>query len=305
MIRPAGVLAQRPQMMDFARCPKAGSTLCTAASVVMTLGPIEPDRLIEYDRVRFTRAVERGLREPSRTWRPHSRVGSIMPALDREGDLHILDLGGDGNRFTPQFVAEVGALVEEVAATPPPRALVTTASGEAWALGLDLEWIAENPEQAGQLLIAMHDLDARMLELPVPTVAAIDGHAYASGALFALAHDSRVMRADRGFFCLPEIDGQIAFTPGLTALVRARLAPQAAPEMLTTGARYGGRQALARGIVDRIVDHDTLAPGGERPATPRSQGVAPVARRAERLASRDGAGRSNSIVQQPTSSFVS
>jgi hypothetical protein len=46
--------------------------------------------------------------------------------------------------------------------------------------------------------------------------------------MLALAHDFRVMRADRGYFCFPEADIRIPFTPGMAALIQAKLTPQAA-----------------------------------------------------------------------------
>jgi enoyl-CoA hydratase/carnithine racemase len=58
------------------------------------------------------------------------------------------------------------------------------------------------------------------------------------------------MRADRGFFCLPEVDIGIPFSAGMSALVQARLVPPVAHEAMTTGRRYGGTDALAKGIVD-------------------------------------------------------
>ena len=58
---------------------------------------------------------------------------------------------------------------------------------------------------------------ARFLTLPVPTAAAVVGHAFGAGAMLALAHDFRVMRADRGYFCFPEVDIRIPFTPGMAA----------------------------------------------------------------------------------------
>jgi enoyl-CoA hydratase/carnithine racemase len=182
----------------------------------------------------------------------------LVPALERRENVFVLDLGEDGNRFTVDYLAELMALLEMVVEAPAPRALVTTATGNSWALGLDLEWLAANREQLGELIDAMHLLDARMLELPVPTVAAIGGHAFAGGALFALAHDFRVMREDRGFFCLPEVDGQIPFTPGLTALARARLSPQVAHVALTTGRRYSGPEALAASIVDSLASAEQI-----------------------------------------------
>lgn len=181
-----------------------------------------------------------------------------MPTLERRGEVFVIDLGDDGNRFTPDYVEHLLVLLDEVAGAPPPRALVTTASGKAWALGLDLEWIAANRAGVEELVEAMHRLDARMLALSAVTVAAIQGHAFAGGGMFALAHDYRVMRRDRGYFCLPEIDGRIPFTPGLTALVRARLTPQVAHAALTGGRRWSGQEALAAGIVDELADMDAV-----------------------------------------------
>jgi enoyl-CoA hydratase/carnithine racemase len=127
-------------------------------------------------------------------------------------------------------------------------------------MGLDLEWMAANPDGISAHVAAMHELFARTLELPLPTVAAIPRHALAGGALFALAHDYRVMREDRGWFCLPEVDVAIAFSPGLTDLVRARMTPQAAHEALTSGRRYGGEEALAAGIADAVAPEGEVLP---------------------------------------------
>jgi len=173
-----------------------------------------------------------------------------MPTLTRTGDVFVLDIGDTENRFHPDWLAAVDAALTEVEKAEGARALVTSATGKFWSNGLDLEWLTQHADRFEPYAASVHDLLARVLELPLPTVAAIQGHAFAAGAMLALAHDFRVMRADRGFFCLPEVDIHIPFTPGMSALIQARLAPQVAHEAMTTGRRYGGEDAAAAGIVD-------------------------------------------------------
>jgi enoyl-CoA hydratase/carnithine racemase len=66
------------------------------------------------------------------------------------------------------------------------------------------------------------------------------------------------MRADRGFFCLPEVDIHIPFTPPMAALIQARLSKATAHEAMTTGRRYGGAEAAAAGIADAAVSEDEV-----------------------------------------------
>lgn len=184
-----------------------------------------------------------------------------LPTLTRHEshpEVFLLDLGDGENRFHPDWVAATAAHLDEVAAAPEPRALVTCARGKTWSQGLDLEWLSQNAERTSEYVGSVHAVFAQVLALPVPTVAAIQGHAYAVGAMFALAHDQRVMRTDRGFFCLPEVDIRIPFTAGMTALITSKLGQPAVHDLMTTGARYGGEQALDRGVVDAAVAEDEV-----------------------------------------------
>ncbi|WP_055587661.1 enoyl-CoA hydratase-related protein [Streptacidiphilus griseoplanus] len=174
-----------------------------------------------------------------------------MPALDRQDDVFVLDIGDTENRFHPDWVASVDALLDEVVKAEGPRALVTTATGKFFSNGLDLDWLFAHTDQAGAYVAGVQELLARMLTLPVVTVAALQGHTFAAGAMFSLAHDFRVMRGDRGYWCLPEAEIGIPFTPGMSALIQARLTPQTAHEAMVTARRWGGLDALAAAIVDR------------------------------------------------------
>jgi enoyl-CoA hydratase/carnithine racemase len=173
-----------------------------------------------------------------------------MPTLTRRDDVFLLHLGDDENRFNPEWVAAIGAALDEVEAAPAPRALVTTAGGKIWSNGLDLEWMGANVDALPGFIADVQELLARVLTLGVPTVAAIQGHCFAAGAMLAVAHDARVMREDRGYFCVPEVDIHIPFTPGMSALLQARWSRHTAHEAMTTGRRYDAAAALAAGIVD-------------------------------------------------------
>jgi enoyl-CoA hydratase/carnithine racemase len=181
-----------------------------------------------------------------------------VPTLDRQNDVFVLDLGDGENRFHPDWIASVNAALDEVEKADGPRALVTAATGKFFSNGLDLEWLFAHGDQYQEYVVSVHELFARVLSLPLITVAALQGHTFAAGAMLSLAHDFRVMRADRGYWCLPEADIEIPFSRGMSALIQARLAPQAAHEAMTTARRYAGPDALAAGIVDRAVDEDAV-----------------------------------------------
>lgn len=183
-----------------------------------------------------------------------------MPSLQRDGDVYVLHLGDGENRFTGSWLAEASAALDEVERAPGPRALVTAASGKIYSNGLDLDWLLAHPGQQDSYLGAVQELLARVLAFPAVTVAAVQGHAFGAGAMLALAHDFRVMRADRGYWCLPEADLGLRLTVGFLALILARLAPQPATEATVTSRRYGGTDALAAGIVDQAVELDAVLP---------------------------------------------
>ncbi|MET9124223.1 enoyl-CoA hydratase-related protein [Streptomyces sp. NPDC004528] len=181
-----------------------------------------------------------------------------MPTLDRHDDVFVLDLGDGENRFHPDWIASVDAALDEVEKATGPRALVTAATGKFYSNGLDLEWLSAHADRHDEYIDSVHAVLARLLSLPAVTVAALQGHTFAAGAMFSLAHDFRVMRSDRGFWCLPEADIDMPFSPGMSALIQSRLAPRTAHEAMITARRYGGSDAEAAGIVDRAVAEDAV-----------------------------------------------
>jgi len=184
-----------------------------------------------------------------------------MVELDKIGDVHVVRMVVPDNRFNAKFLSALNRALDEVEAFEGPTALVTTGAGKFYSNGLDLDWMAgEGQNEVGQHMDSVHDLFLRMLTFPMITVAALNGHTFAAGAMLALAHDYRVMRSDRGFFCLPEVDIKIPFTRQMDALIRARLPKIVAHEAMCTGKRYGGLEAAERQIVDWAVAETEVLP---------------------------------------------
>ena len=178
-------------------------------------------------------------------------------SLTYEEKIAVLDLGDNENRFSPEFLDEINARLDEVVGTGA-HGLVTTGGGNFYSNGLDLDWLTAHGDQTQWYVGRVQGMLARVLTLPLPTAAAVVGHAFGAGAMLALAHDFRVMRADRGYFCFPEVDIRIPFTPGMAALIQAKLTPQAAVASMTTGRRFGGDDAASLGIVDSVAGEDAV-----------------------------------------------
>jgi enoyl-CoA hydratase/carnithine racemase len=177
--------------------------------------------------------------------------------LEITDDIAVLNLGDDENRFSPEWLTTVNGFLDRIESGEA-KALVTTGSGKFYSNGLDLDWLAAHSDQGDWYLGQVHQLLARVLVAPVPTVAAINGHAFGAGSMLGIAHDFRIMRVDRGFFCFPEVDIHIPFSPGMAALIQEKLTPAAAVEAMTTGRRYGGGDAEAAGLVTATAPEDSV-----------------------------------------------
>lgn len=203
---------------------------------------------------------------------------AAQPRLDKDGAVAVLHLGSGENRLNPESVTAIEACLDEVEAGDF-QAMVTAAEGKIWCNGMDVVWIAAQPERADEALQRAEVLLARVLAFPLPTVAAIGGHAFAGGMLLALAHDLRVMRADRGYLCLPEVTFKAVFSPGMIALLQARMTPQVAHRAILGAERFDAASALAAQLVDETQDLDGLigravALAGERAGHDRETVVA-------------------------------
>jgi enoyl-CoA hydratase/carnithine racemase len=186
-----------------------------------------------------------------------TRDGAVLVAAWRDGE----------NRVNLDSVAAMEGLAAQVEAAEGPVALVLTGEGKFFSNGLDLERYAEDADALGATIERFHVLLGRFFVLPAYAVAAVNGHAFAAGAMLTCAFDHRVMRSDRGYWCLNEAELGLPLTPPMAAAVLGRLPQPTALEAMLTARRFAGADAQAAGIVEECAPaDDVLAAAVERAA---------------------------------------
>ncbi|KAN0120970.1 ClpP/crotonase-like domain containing protein [Russula decolorans] len=121
--------------------------------------------------------------------------------------------------------------------------------------GFDYPSIISDP---GWFQATFDPLLLHLLTFPIPTVAAINGHCFAAGAILALACDYRIMTdgAKRHtWMCMNEVDFGAAWPVSFAALVRAKVS--AIRSLVLEGHRFTPTEASDAGLVDEIVSGGT------------------------------------------------
>lgn len=198
-----------------------------------------------------------------------------MTTLSRHGSVYVLrfselmdtepttteptaEPGNPENVFSPDLLDSLDAALDEVEASEGPAALVTTGAGRFYSNGLDLGVVASDPAGLPAYVTRVQRLFARVLRLELPTVAAVNGHAFGAGAMLAVSHDHRVMRSDRGYWNLPEATLGMPFPAGMNALVTTRLGHPVAATAMLTARRYPAAEAVSAGIAHEAVDAESV-----------------------------------------------
>ncbi|CAG8478648.1 1643_t:CDS:2 [Dentiscutata heterogama] len=166
------------------------------------------------------------------------------------------------NRFDSNFINEINAILDEIEniiklEKSERAALITIGEGKLYSNGLDLKHALSTPGFFDNYYLK---LLVRVLTFPIPTVAAINGHAFAGGFMFALAHDYRVMRADKGFLCMNEVEYSLPLHPGMAAIVRIKMSPKTYRDCILHAHRFNGPDSLDQGLVDIIASENDVLP---------------------------------------------
>jgi len=189
-----------------------------------------------------------------------------MIELTRDGDVFVLTMNAGENRWNTTFVRDIAKALDEVEASTGPAALVTRSTDEKFfSNGLDIAWMQapqDHPEGGDQGVFGEEfmALMGRFITLPVPTICAVNGHAFGAGFMVALCHDIRIMREDRGFLCANEMQIGFRIPSAELALFRHKLSGSAFYETVQFSRRWNGPEGKAAGVVQHAVPLDQVLP---------------------------------------------
>jgi 2-(1,2-epoxy-1,2-dihydrophenyl)acetyl-CoA isomerase len=163
------------------------------------------------------------------------------------------------NALTPDDVDEIETMLTRVASDGT-RAVLMRAEGTTFSVGRDLGSISAEEDVAATLR-RFNEVFLAWRQLPIPTVAVVQGHCLGLGAGFALAADL-VIAGQSAAFGSPL--GKLGATAdcGFHWIAARTLGSQMAKDLVLTGRFINGAEAERRGLVARCLpDEDVQAEG--------------------------------------------
>ncbi len=156
------------------------------------------------------------------------------------------------NALSRGLIATLDAALQRAAVDPEARVVVLAAAGTVFSSGHDLAEIREMSDGDARILFAeCSAMMQRIRSLPQPVIARVQGLATAAGCQLAATCDLAVA-AEEALFATPGVRIGLFCTTPMVPLVRS-IAPKLAMEMLLTGKPITAAQALAAGLVNRVV----------------------------------------------------
>ena len=190
---------------------------------------------------------------------------------EKNESVAIINMCNGPNKQDLVFVTQMNQCFDEILEDKDIFSIVLTSTDEKnFSQGIDVEWLGQkmNDQDFDSIKSFLHGINAifkRILLMPVPVIAAINGHAFGNGAMLACTCDFRFMNKDRGFFCFPEVDISIPFLPGMIEFVRKAIPEYKFNEMILSGRRLGARELQDHHVIVKASNNkeelykDTLA----------------------------------------------
>ncbi len=183
-----------------------------------------------------------------------------MIRTETHEEIHTLWLEkGSANALDTEFLRRIAAEVEDLSAEPG-RGLVLASEGPIFCAGLDLPaLVGLGREEIADLVDALVSCVVSLFSFPRPTVASINGHAIAGGALLTMACDQRHMLMGNAKWGLNEAQLGLAMPPATVEVLRYGLPRKTLEKVLYGGGLYPAFKAHDMGILDELVEEGSMA----------------------------------------------
>jgi enoyl-CoA hydratase len=188
-----------------------------------------------------------------------------MPWTIRESSgVAVVEMNSNSvNRQNPAFFADLEDALDRLEAEYPDLPVVLASAAHVFSAGFDFDyWFAlvarDEKKDVDRSYARFKWINFRLFTHPRPTVAAINGHAYAGGLITALCCDRRVAVHEGATFTLNEVPIGLAMPSMFTEIIRYAVGTQVAAKAILTGRTYSPQEALAHGIVDELVEPANL-----------------------------------------------
>jgi enoyl-CoA hydratase/carnithine racemase len=184
--------------------------------------------------------------------------------LEKKESIYLLTMDAGENLWNTKFVREISEVLDGIENDEGPGALITSSKNpKFFSNGLDLDWMQapESHPDGGDREVFGEEfmyLMGRFITLPIPTVCAINGHTFGAGFMFALSHDVRIMREDRGFLCANEMQLGLPIPRPELALFRHKIPANSFFETVQLSKRWTGSDALEAGIIQGVSSFEEL-----------------------------------------------
>ena len=179
-------------------------------------------------------------------------------SVSQQGSVAVVTWNEGENRINLDSLGRINVILDELETIDGPLSVVLTGVGKFFSNGLDLERFGAVPDEFAATLHELERTIGRLLVFPAYTVAAVNGHAFAGGALISCAFDYRVMREDRGFWCMNEAEIGLSLDERLWSILTNRLPKATAVLAATTARRFPAPDALRMGIIEEMASEDEL-----------------------------------------------
>lgn len=163
---------------------------------------------------------------------------------------------GKANALDTELCAALKDALEQSQSTA--KAVVLTGEGKIFSAGVDLVRLLESDDYRRALLQSLAQVLECLFFYPRPVVAAINGHAIAGGCILACAADHRVMTRDAARIGVPELLVGVPFPALALEIMRATASAYHLQQLMYRGLTCEPSQALAWGLVDELVDRESV-----------------------------------------------